>query len=172
MRSLWLDYQQDAPGRQRPGLLLLVASLVLTTLLLAQYFAVAGKLTDTGAQVSKLKHGAERQRLFGSTDGSRPDTGGQQNSPSISADRWESLFTSLENAGSDSMTLLSLEPGSREISITGEARDIAAAMDYVQRLQSATIFANAHLTESEIVREHPRHPVRFTLIADWRETPR
>lgn len=172
MRSLWLDYQLDEPGRHRPGLLLLISSLVLTALLFAQYFSIAEKLTTAGTQVSKLKRGAEHQRLFENPNGARVNVEGQQRSPILSAGRWESLFTSLEKAGSDSMTLLRLEPGPREISITGEAKDLAAAMEYVQRLQSVPVFTNAHLTESETLKEHPRHPVRFTLVADWRGAPR
>ena len=170
MRPIWLDYQQDAPGHHRPGLLLLISSLLLTGVLLTQYFADAERLATAGRQVSKLKHGAE-QRLSGKSDSPRSDIA-ELRSSSVSAERWESLFISLETASDDSITLLGLELGPREISISGEAKELAAATGYVQRLQSATAFTNTHLTEYVIVKEHPRHPVRFTLIAEWREAPR
>ena len=170
MRPIWLDYQQDAPGQLWPGLLLLISSLLLTGVLLNQYFTDAEKLASAGRQVSRLQHGAE-QRLSGKSDTPQSEIA-ELRSSIISAERWESLFISLETASDDSMTLLGLELDPRKISITGEAKELAAAMSYVQRLQTATAFTNTHLTEYVIVKEHPRHPVRFTLIAEWREVPR
>ena len=172
MRPLWLDYQRDAPGRRRPGLVLLIFSVLLTAVLLTQYFTIAQELSKTGQRVSQLRHGADHQRMAVDANASATDAAGQRSPAAISTTRWESLFSTLENASNDSMTLLSLEPGQREISIKGEAKDLAAAMDYVQRLQSATVLTHPHLTESQVVKEHPQHPVRFTLLAEWREAPR
>ena len=91
---------------------------------------------------------------------------------SPSAARWESLLVSLEAAGNESVTLLALEPGARDISISGEASDLGAALDYVKRLQNAAVFADAHLVKHELIKENPYRPVRFTLLAGWREGAR
>jgi Tfp pilus assembly protein PilN len=156
MRALWLDYQQPAPGRGMPGVILLAVSLLAAGWLLANYFAVVGTLDDATQEVSRLKRAAASQLPTGTI------------APAAqSADRWESLFASLESAGDDSVTLLALKPGRTEITITGEAKDMDASMEYVKRLQSATVFANIHVTQSELVAEHPQRPIRFTLASAW-----
>ena len=174
MPPLWLDYQRPPPGRQVPGMVLLAASVIFSGLLLSMAVDLASETADAQQQVFKLRQAAERRRLFETAEkpaveaaGAEP---GQPESPS--AIRWESLFSSLEAAGNDTVTLLGLAPGPREIVITGEASGLAAALDYAQRLQAAKALTNAHLSKYEVVREHPRQPVRFTLLAEWREGPR
>jgi hypothetical protein len=176
MQALWLDYQRPYPGRRRVGLGLLVASVVVAGLMLNQYFAMVAERDELHAQVLLLKREAVRGRLLvasggGSTQLPSSPQKGRVDSATVSrsAAQWESLFAALEAASDDSVTLLALQPGVSEITISGEAKNLAASMDYVKRLQSATAFAKVHLTQSEIVMEHPQHPVRFTLAADWRK---
>lgn len=169
VQPLWLDYQRPLPGRNGPGFLLLAVGLLLAGLLLAQSMSITAELTATEQQVSRLKRESERRRLLASVGRQEQDAVTETRLSSPSASRWESLLTSLENAGNDSVTLLGLEPGSREISISGEARNLGAALDYVQRLQGASVFAEVHLARHEIVMENPYRPVRFTLQAGWRE---
>lgn len=177
MRALSLDYQRTLPGRHRPGFAVLAAGLALCALLAAQSFSLVDELAATEQQVVKLRRDAERRRppaggeraVAEATPGEA--TPGEARPPSPSAARWEALLGSLEKAGDDSVTLLGLEPGARDISITGEARNIAASLDYAQRLQQAPVFAEVHPVKHEVVGEHPYRPVRFTLSARWREAP-
>lgn len=172
MPPLWLDYQRAPPGRQLPGIVLLVASLLVAALLIRMSASLAEELTAAEDRVFKLRQAAERQRLFAAAEKPAAGEADEQRPPaSASARRWETLFASLEKAGDDSVTLLSLAPGAREIVLTGEARALPAALDYAQRLQVAPAFAEAHLAKYEVVREHPRQPVRFTVLAQWREAP-
>ncbi len=175
LRALWLDYQRPLPGRQWPGIALLSVGFLLSGLLLAESYSLAGELALGEQQVTKLKREAERRRVLASLSRQSPEAGlSEQRLPSPSAARWESLFAALENAGNDSVTLLALEPGSgsgsgsAEISLTGEAKDMGASLDYVKRLQTSRVFADAHLVKHEIVKDHPYRPVRFTLQATWR----
>ena len=170
LRPLWLDYQRPLPGRQWPGLLLLSSSVLLSGLLLAESFSLSSEWAATQQQVFKLKREDERRRLFTSTD--KPfDPAAHEGARPLppAAARWESLLGALENEGDDSITLLALEPGPRETTISGEAADIGASLDYAKRLQSAPVFADVYLVKHEIVREHPHRPVRFALLARWRE---
>lgn len=171
MRPLWLDYQRPAPGQRRPGMLLLGASLIVSGGLLLHYFSLGAELDTVGQQVSRLQRQAEQQRRFEGDGRPAAETapgGREETAAAPSSARWEALFTSLEAASGESVTLLGLQPGSREIQIAGEAKTLADAMDYVKRLQAATALANVHLTQSETVTTHPQRPVRFALIAEWR----
>lgn len=163
---LWLDYQRPPPGRQLPGVALLVGSVLLCGVLFAMSADLATDIDETEARVFKLRQAAERQRLF-----AQAETQEAAVPPaSASAAQWETLFNALEKAADDSVTLLGLNPGEREITLTGEARDLPAALDYAQRLQASPVFSQAHLARYEVVRDHPRQPVRFTVLANGRET--
>lgn len=170
MSPLWLDYRRPPPGRQLPGMVLLLASLILSGLLLNMAMDISMETAITERQVAKLRQAAERRRLFAAAEPSTATTAGTaaRQPASPSAQRWESLLGSLESAGDDSVTLLSLAPGTRQIVITGEARGLGEALDYARRLQAASAFSNAYLAKYELVREHPRQPVLFTLLAEWR----
>ena len=166
MRRLWLDYQRPDPGRRRSGMLLLAFGMTAALLTFVDYFAVAAERDDAQAKVEGLRRAAAGMAIAAAP--------GASNEPATAAPparRWEALFDSLEAAAADSVTLLTLHPGEKEIQIGGEARDFASALDYVQRLQSASALANVRLTQSEVLAEHPRHPVRFSLLADWRGAP-
>lgn len=167
---LWLDYQRPPPGRQLPGIVLLVGSLLLSGVLLSMSFDLGREIEATDAQVAKLRQAAERRRLF--AEAAKPAESATPAPPaSASAARWEALFASLEGAADETVTLLGLTPGPREVLVTGEARDLPAALDYAQRLQAAPAFSEAYLAKYEVVREHPRQPVRFTVLARLREAP-
>jgi len=170
MAPLWLDYRRPPPSRQLPGIALLLASLVLTAWLLGSALDISTETALVERQVAKLRQAAERRRLFATTDPSTASIAGAAARPaeSPSAGRWEALLTSLENAGDETVTLLSLTPGTREIVITGEAKGVASALDYAQRLQGSSVLTKAHVAKYEIQREHPRQPVSFTLLAEWR----
>lgn len=169
LQPLWLDYQQPSPGRQWPGVAVLVLSMLLSGGLLTQYLSIVDALETTEQKVSLLKRQAERKRLFDS-DTTNKTTASTSVTPAIhTTARWEELFSALEKAGDDSVTLLGLVPGSTEVSISGEAKDLPAALDYLKRLRSMAIFSHARITEQELLKDKPYHPLHFTLVTDWKE---
>lgn len=167
MPPLWLDYRRSPPGRQLPGIMLLGCSLLLAGFLLAISSNISTDAELAEMRLEKLRQTSERQRLFGvpGTSTAAPKT----SSTSPSATRWESLLTSLEAAGDNTVTLLSLTPGAREIVITGEASGLDPAFEYAQRLQASAGLSRAHLAKYELLSNHPRRPVLFTVLAQWRE---
>lgn len=169
MSPLWLDYQRPPPGRQLPGIALLAGSLLLSGVLLQMSADLAQDIEAAEARVYKMRQAAERRRLF--AEAAKPAAESAAPPASASAARWERLFVSLEGAADETVTLLGLTPGARDVVLTGEARDLPAALDYAQRLQAAPAFSQAHLAKYEVVREHPRQPVRFTVLASGREAP-
>lgn len=166
----WLDYQRPPPGRQWPGQLLFAAGLILAVLLLVLSKNISDELADTEQRVGRLRQAAEHRRLFSATE--KPAAAESGHPVPSSSRRWEALFAALEGASGDGVTLLGLTPGPREITLTGEARGLADALDYVQRLQAAKALQKVHLAKYEIVHEHPRQPVRFTVSAEWGEALR
>lgn len=166
MAPLWIDYQRNDPARRRAGLLLLAFGVVVTLLTSADYFAVAAERDDLQAQVEGLRQTAERERPVSRT--ATASAAAEPAKVAPSAQRWDALFASLEAAADETVTLLTLHPTEKEIQLSGEARDFAASMDYVQRLQAQPALANARLTQSEVMADKPHRPVRFALVADWR----
>ncbi len=85
---------------------------------------------------------------------------------------WEKLFDSLEMADSKGVALLSLQPSvsGQTIRITGEARNLAALVEYVQALELEPVLKNAYLASYKTRQDHPRHPVVFSVIATWHES--
>lgn len=85
---------------------------------------------------------------------------------------WEKLFDSLEMADSKDVALLSLRPNvsGKTIRITGEARNLAALVEYVQALELEPVLKNTHLISYKARQDHPRHPIVFSILATWHES--
>ena len=171
MIPLGLDYLRPPPGRQLPGIVVLVISLILAALLVGSAIDISSQTELSERQVAKLRQAAERRRLFTPPEVVATPGSGPANALPVSpsARRWEALLSDLETAGDENVTLLSLTPGNREIVITGEAKGLVEALDYARRLQAASTLSNTHLAKYEVLREHPRQPVQFTVLSAWRE---
>lgn len=171
MRPLWLDYKQKTPGRQRTGWVLLALGVATAVPLQAYYFSLQAEADELELQVSHLRREAGPERRPGG-DSRAAATASAESPAGRPLGGWEALFASLEAAGNDCVTLLSIQPGINAIQITGEAEDMDAALDYTKRLQSANGIGNVHLTQTEIIENNPQHPVRFSLAASWKEAAR
>ncbi|MCJ7556189.1 MAG: PilN domain-containing protein [Gammaproteobacteria bacterium] len=88
---------------------------------------------------------------------------------------WSSLFDDLEAAGVDSageVALLEIAPDLEKgkVRISGEARTLVAALDYVARLQKAGSVQNPLLERHEVRVADRERPVEFVISATWRAT--
>ncbi len=89
---------------------------------------------------------------------------------------WTLLLAELEQAGKDSedqVAVLGVEPdhGKHQVRISAEARDLPAALAYVQRLQSSRSIRFPMLDRHEIRLDVPQQPVRFDMTGQWRDQP-
>lgn len=132
--------------------MLLALGVLLTGLLLAQYFTIADQLSAAGLQLSRLQREVPAD----------VDKGALAELPT--AARWEALFHALETAGDESVTLLRFQSSKEGLLLSGEASSLDASMAYVARLQSAPLLANVQMTDSAVVSDHPQRPVRFNLV--------
>jgi Tfp pilus assembly protein PilN len=86
---------------------------------------------------------------------------------------WTRLFAAIESTDKQNVALLSLQPDAskRRITIGGEARHLAAMLDYVRALEKGNMLSRVYVTSHEVQRQDPQHPVRFMLEASWGAEP-
>lgn len=82
---------------------------------------------------------------------------------------WESLFHEIETAQSKDIALLAVQPNAerRTLLLEGEARNAAAALDYIVALEAQPSLADVNLVSHEVRREDAEKPIRFTITAQW-----
>lgn len=172
MQRLDLDFQKSPATWPLAGVALLIAGIGLTAMLLQHHVVIGDELIRAEGSVTRLKRDVERQRLFDSRSESHATIDRALKRKNRSPGQWEALFGGVATAADDTVTLLSFESGSTEISLRGEAKDLSAMTDYVKRLSALPVLADVRLTEQEIARDHPRRPVRFSVHASWKEASR
>jgi hypothetical protein len=89
---------------------------------------------------------------------------------------WTALLSDLEMASQDSkgqIAVLAVEPDhdKHRVRISGESKDLAVALAYIDRLHESSSLRYPMLDSHEVVADDNAHPVRFTMSADWREMP-
>ncbi|MCP5093131.1 MAG: hypothetical protein GY949_19640 [Gammaproteobacteria bacterium] len=86
---------------------------------------------------------------------------------------WSTLLHDLELAAQDSgkeIALLEVAPdkNKKSVRVSGEARSLTHALDYVRRLQNANSLLHPLLENHEILTSNRERPVRFVVLAEWR----
>ena len=86
---------------------------------------------------------------------------------------WSRLFNDLEVAAAEEkedVALLEIAPdrNKQSVRISGEARTLSAALDYMRRLQAASSIAYPLLENHEMRSAERERPVHFVIVADWR----
>ena len=89
---------------------------------------------------------------------------------------WSLLLRELELASQDSkdlVSVLAIDPDRQkgQVHLTAEARSLATALSYVERLQESHALRYPMLENHEVQSKDPEHPVRFLIRADWRLLP-
>ncbi len=82
---------------------------------------------------------------------------------------WEALFDSIEQAATEEIALLSLQPTvpNRTLRISGEAKNMSELLDFVEALERELTFENVHLLNYKIKQDNPHRPIVFLLTAVW-----
>jgi hypothetical protein len=171
MNALWLDYQQDRPAH-RAGSALLALALLLLILSFARYQGLNG---EAEAWEQKLEQAPRAQGLRATA------AGREVKSLSLEVKRanevlrqltlpWEDLLQGVEAAADKRVALLAVEPDAEKqvVRISGEARDFAALLKYIERLDKQPVFGPVYLQSHRVMLRDPERPVRFALQAVWR----
>jgi Tfp pilus assembly protein PilN len=86
---------------------------------------------------------------------------------------WATLFEAIESSSGGKVTLLALEPdvGKHQVKINGETKTFKSLTQYLTRLQEQTVFGSVYLQSHQVQQQDADKPVRFSLLATWREQP-
>jgi hypothetical protein len=81
---------------------------------------------------------------------------------------WEKLYRSIDQATSEEIGLLAIRPSvaGKSVQISGEARDMAAALAFVEALRREPL-TNAALLSHQIKQSDPQRPIVFEIAATW-----
>lgn len=175
MSKLRLDYQRSIKPFPWEGVLLLVLALAVMVASGIYYrnLSVQADLLESG--VEQRERAAQRQ-LPGRRQGEHTTV-----AMALEVKRanevlrqlslpWYGLLQTIESAGGKDVALLGLEPDTekRLVKISGEAKNIAAMLDYIKQLENQDLFGNVYLQSHHIQLQDPERPVRFVLVAVWR----
>lgn len=86
---------------------------------------------------------------------------------------WDMLFKTVEGTGNVPVALLAVQPDPRKrlVKISGEAKDYAAVLTYLARLDESGTLRNVHLLSHQLKHDDPQHPLLFTIAASWKPEP-
>lgn len=84
---------------------------------------------------------------------------------------WQLFFKAMEDARTDRVALLSIEPDVRSgiVKVTGEAKDYLAVLTYLAHLDYQDALTRVHLVRHEVRQAGPQRAVAFTISATWAE---
>lgn len=82
---------------------------------------------------------------------------------------WRELFEAIEATENKEVTLLSLEPNikKQQVLMTGEAKNLQLALQYVAQLQKQTVLSQVFLQKHHVDEGNVSKPVRFSVLAKW-----
>lgn len=177
MRALQLDYQRVYKPVPWLGLAVLVTALVALTLMGGYYRTLNQQITFWESRVDLIKRLSGHRAL-----GSQPLTEQAARAQMLEVKQanqvvrqlglpWNALFEAVETSGGKSIALLSLEPDLHKgtVKIIGEAKDFNALLNYVKQLSTHEVFGSVMLQNHQIQKDDPQKPVRFSLLAHWKE---
>lgn len=171
MREIDLDFQP-----RRPGLLavvLLLAGLLLAADVWLEDSVLRGNLSEAKSRLEQAQRRAER--LDAGRRNNRPENvfnadESKAMRQAISAIRvdWEALYHGIDQSVSEEVSLLAIRPSvtARSVQISGEARDMAAALAFVESLRREPL-AQVVLLSHQIKQSDPQHPIVFEISATW-----
>lgn len=175
MAKLRLDYQRSIKPFPWGGVLLLVVSSAIMIAIGIYYRSLSDQATLWESKTERIERAAQR-----SFPGSRSD---ERLAPAVSQEvkranqvlrqlgmPWESLFQAVESAGGKEVALLALEPDmeKRLVKISGEAKTMAAMLEYIKQLENRDVLGTVYLQNHHVQLQDPEKPVRFELLGIWR----
>lgn len=171
MREIDLDFQPRRPGALT--IVLLVAGLLLGIDVWLDARALGEQLAEAELGLAQAKRRAER--IETSRRDSQPENvfSAEENKAlrlAIDAIRvdWEGLYRAIDQAVGEDVALLAIRPSAtgKAVQISGEARDMKAALAFVEALRGAPL-AKVALLSHQIKQSDPQQPIIFEIAATW-----
>ena len=176
MRSLRLKFPDDGGEARQAGYALLLLGLAAVAAVLYQFNLAMNDLSYWDLKMASIERRTERKttpapavaRIAESPETKREIK--KANAILSELDLpWEALLDAIEYASNHDVALLSLQPdvSSRKMRIGGEAKNVAAMLEFVGALEREPALKEAHLLRYEIKRDDPYRPVTFSVTATW-----
>lgn len=172
MRQLSLDYLRDNQTQHRVGMIM-VALAVVGVVALGIYYR------NLTVQSARLEDSVATMKLrLGHAGITTSATDAQQAVVEIKDANevimqmtlpWNELFNALEEANSNNIALLGIEPDARRrvVRVSGEAKNAEALFAYLRALQAIKSMSGVYLKSQQVQERNPEKPIRFTLDASW-----
>ena len=180
MRSLRLKFPDDGSEARRTGYALLLLGVAALAGVLYQFNLAMNEAAYWDLKIASMERRVERKAT--STRTPTPAISRTAQTPETKREikkanailneldlPWEALLDAIEYASRHDVALLSFQPdvSSRKMRIGGEAKNVAAVLEFVGALEREPALKDAHLLRYEIKRDDPYRPVTFSLIASW-----
>jgi hypothetical protein len=178
MRAIYLDYQKAYRPFPTLGVILLLVALGVGAQMVRQHGYLSDILEGWEALEKRVDRLARHHDL---RPGERRNPDAEQGAREVAKANevlrritlpWDELFAAVESAAPSEVALLTMEPDAekRLLKITGEAKHVAAMFDYIRTLERRPMFQTVTLSNHQEQITDPQRPIRFTLMAAWRET--
>ena len=174
MRHLSLDYLRDDPTQHRVGLMMVAVAVVSVVAMGIYYW----NLTIQSARLEAAVAKAEQKLHLGHAGMMTSAISAQQAVVEIKEANevimqmslpWNELFSALEEANSNNIALLGIEPDARNrlVRVSGEAKNSEALFAYLRSLQAIKSMSGVYLKSQQVQERNREKPIRFTLDASW-----
>lgn len=173
MRKLDLDFQRKSLPLSGSGVVLLVVALLLGGKLFVDFRKMSAEVERGEAKLARLErmtgHKAQHIDKKDKGDAYLVETKRANEVISQLTLPWDQLFAAVEEAADKDVALLAIQPDRRKgvVMIGGEAKNIAAMLDYMRRLGEEKPLKGVMLLSHQIQQNDPQKPVRFNLSAKW-----
>lgn len=171
MRKISIDFQPARPG-------LLSVMLLLVAFLLAadawfDHAVLSEQLEESESRLAIAERRierseAERRDIRPENIFSADETKALRQAASAIRIDWELLYRQVDHATSEDIALIAIQPNvlGKRVLISGEARDMAAALAFVDALQQKPL-AQATLLSHQVKQSDPQQPIVFEISAIW-----
>ncbi len=178
MRAIYLDYQRTYRPFPTLGVILLLVALGIGAQVVRQYQYLSYVLDGWEEMEVRVDRLARQHDI---RLGAQGDPDAEQRAREVTKANevlrritlpWDELFAAIESAAPGQVALLTMEPDAekRVLKISGEAKHVAAMLDYIRLLERRPMFHTVTLSNHQVQVTDPQRPVHFSLVAAWRET--
>lgn len=156
------------------SLFLLVASLAVALFTWQTYQAKRDEYTGFAAKLAEINQQQQQMLPTKQAPASIPPEQLKQLQQTVNtlAIPWNALFEAIEQSDQKDIAILSIEPNRQKqhVVIIGEAKNLQAALDYIQQLEQQAVLAQVFLQKHSIDETNVSKPVSFTVFSKWEIT--
>lgn len=175
MSALNIDFVRQRHGPRPLAWLLLACGLLVTAAVALDWRSAQADWQSAQAQAERQARQTQRARpVRAAAPVVAPDTlqSGQRIASAL-GQPWDLLLRDLESLSAAPVALVGLEARAQGqgVRLTGEARQMQDAVDYVARLRTLPSTRSASLTSHEIRRDGAVEVLRFSVDMSWQGKP-